>query len=179
MRSEREVNVMVEDAYASLTRRAYQDFESGDLDLLGVVMGQDVVWHEPGRSSLAGEYKGLEAVLGFLGQLKARSGGTFRAEILDLFSEPERVVVLQRETAVRSGKALDEIAAVDFEIHHGKITEVTSYHADTYKFDEFWGDGEQGDESGQDYEIGWGDIESELYCSSREACIGGFSFPGT
>ena len=41
---------MTENAYESVTRRAYQDFESGDLDLLGVVMGQDVVWHEPGRS---------------------------------------------------------------------------------------------------------------------------------
>ena len=40
---------MAEDAYESLVRRTYQDFESGDLDLLGVVMAEDVVWHEPGR----------------------------------------------------------------------------------------------------------------------------------
>ena len=129
---------MAEDAYGSLMRRAYQDFESGDLDLLQVVMGQDVVWHEPGRSSLAGDYKGPEAVLGFLGQLRARSGGTFKIEILDVLSEPERAVVLQRETATRSGKDLDVIAAVEFEIHHEKITEVTVYQADTYQFDEFW-----------------------------------------
>jgi len=46
--------VVVEDAYESLIRRTYQDFESGDLDLLNVVMAEDVIWHEPGRSSLAG-----------------------------------------------------------------------------------------------------------------------------
>jgi uncharacterized protein len=132
---------MAEDAYASLIRRAYQDFESGDLDLLRVVMGQDVVWHEPGRSSLAGDYKGPEAVLDFLGQLQARSGGTFKVEVLDVLSEPERAVVFQRETATRIGKALDAIAVVDFEIHHQKITEVTVYHSDTYQFDEFWEDG--------------------------------------
>jgi len=130
---------MGESAYESVVRRAYQDFESGDLDLLKVVMADDVVWHEPGRSSLAGDYKGPEAVLGFLGALKARSGGTFRIEVLDVLSEPERAVVLQRETATRSGKVLEVIAAVDFEIHHGKITEVTVYQADTYQFDEFWG----------------------------------------
>ncbi|HVA03559.1 MAG TPA: nuclear transport factor 2 family protein [Acidimicrobiales bacterium] len=129
---------MTEDPYESLIRRAYQDFESGDLDLLGVVMGQDVVWHEPGRSGLAGDYKGPEAVLGFLGQLRSRSGGTFRIEVLDVLSEPERAVVLQRETATRTGRTLDVIAAVDFEIHHAKITEVTVYQADTYQFDEFW-----------------------------------------
>jgi ketosteroid isomerase-like protein len=104
-------------------------------------MGHDVVWHEPGRSSLAGDCKGPEAVLGFLEQLKARRGGTFKIEILDVLSEPERAVVLQRETATRNGKALDVIAAVDFEIHNGKITEVTVYQADTYQFDGFWGDG--------------------------------------
>jgi len=131
---------MVEDAYISLIRRAYQDFELGDLDLLRVVMAPDVVWHEPGRSILAGDYKGPEAVLEFLGQLKARSNGTFKVEVLDVLSEPERAVVFQRETATRNGKALDVIAAVDFEIHHQKITEVTVYQADTYQFDEFWAD---------------------------------------
>ena len=131
---------MAEDAYESVVRRAYQDFESGDLDLLAVVMAQDVVWHEPGRSPLAGDYKGPEAVLDFLGQLKARSDGTFKIEIVDVLTEPERAVVFQRETATRNGKDLDVIAAVDFEIHHGKITEVTVYQADTYQFDEFWED---------------------------------------
>jgi ketosteroid isomerase-like protein len=132
---------MAEDVYGSLIRRAYEDFESGDLELLKVVMAEDVVWHEPGRSGLSGDYKGPEAVLGFLRQLKAWSGDTFRIEILDVLSEPERAVVFQRETATRGGKALDVIVAVDFEIHHEKITEVTVYQTDTYQFDEFWGDG--------------------------------------
>jgi len=131
---------MAEDAYESVVRRAYQDFESGDLDLLGVVMANDVVWHEPGRSALAGDYQGPEAVLGFLGQLRSRSDGTFKIEVVDVLSEPERAVVLQRETATRADKILDVVTAVDFEIHHGKITEVTVYQADTYQFDEFWAD---------------------------------------
>jgi hypothetical protein len=49
-------------------------------------------------------------------------------------------VVFQRETARREGNVLDVITAVDFEIHHSKITEVTVYQADTYQFDEFWED---------------------------------------
>ena len=131
---------MAEDAYSSVVRRAFENFESGDLDLLGVVMAPDVVWHEPGRSSLAGDYKGPEDVLGFLGQLNARSYGSFRVEILDVLSESERAVVFLRETAFRGEKTLDVIAVVDFEIHRQKITEVTVYHADTYQFDEFWAD---------------------------------------
>lgn len=133
-----EVNVMTGDAYESLIRRAYKDFESGDLDLLRVVLGEDVVWHQPGRSSLAGDYKGPEAVLGLLAELRARTGGTFKVEILDVLSEPGRAVVFQRETATRLGKSLDVVAAVDLEIHHERITEVTIYQTDAYQFDEFW-----------------------------------------
>jgi hypothetical protein len=161
----RRTYVMPEDAYESLVRRTYQDFESGDLDLLGVVMAQEVVWHEPGRSSLAGDYKGPEEVLGFLGELKARTGGTFKIEVLDVLSEPERAVVFQRETAMRTEKTLDVIVAVEFEIHNGKITEVTVYQHDTYAFDEFWVD-DPGNEDSMD------DIKSELGCSAREAGIG-------
>ncbi len=153
---------MTENAYESLVRRTYQDFESGDLDLLGVVMAQDVVWHEPGRSCLAGHYKGPEEVLGFLRQLKSRSRGTFKIEVLDVLSEPERAVVLQRESATKDDKGLDVIAAVEFEVHHGKITEVTVYQHDTYAFDEFWAD-----DSNEDDDMD--DIKSELESSAREA----------
>ncbi|HVB94007.1 MAG TPA: nuclear transport factor 2 family protein [Acidimicrobiales bacterium] len=151
-------------------RKTYEDFESGDLDLLGVVMAEEVVWHEPGRSSLAGHYKGPKQVLGFLGELKARSSGTFKIEVLDVLSEAERAVVLQRETAMKNGKILDVIAAVEFEIHHGKITEATVYQHDAYAFDEFWAE-DSGEEDNMD-DIEMDDIELELECSTREAGVG-------
>ena len=103
-------------------------------------MGERVVWHQPGRTHLAGDYTGPKAVLGLLAELRVRSGGTFHVEVLDVLSKPERAVVLQRETATRNGRNLDVVAALDFEIHHEKITEVTVYQADTYQFDEFWVD---------------------------------------
>lgn len=128
------------DTYEPLVRQLYQAFESGDLDLIGVRMADDVVWHEPGRSSLAGDYKGPQTVLDFLGRLRAQSASTFSLEILDVLSEPGRAVVFHRETASKVDRDLDVIAAVDFEFHQGKITEATVYHTDQYAFDEFWGD---------------------------------------
>jgi ketosteroid isomerase-like protein len=157
--------LMPENAYESLVRRTYEDFETGDLDLLGVVMAQEVVWHEPGRSDLAGDYRGPNEVLGFLRELKARTGGTFKIEVLDVLSEPERAVVFQRETAMKHEKVLDVISAVNFEIHNGKITEVTVYQNDAYAFDEFWAD-----DSGT--EVDMEDIKSELENSTREAGVG-------
>ena len=126
--------------YEAVVRKTYREFEQGDLDLLRVVMADDVIWHEPGKSGLAGDYQGPEAVLGLLGELKDRSGGTFEIEVLDVLAKEERAVVLQRETATRNGRSLDVIAAVEFEIHHEKVTEATVYHCDGYQFDEFWAD---------------------------------------
>lgn len=121
-----------------LIRHAYELFDTGDIDLVHVALADAAIWHQPGRSGLAGDYKGPEEILGFLTKLRELSGGTFKADIVDVLAGTERVVVFQHETASRAGKQLDVIAAVDFEIHHSKVTEITVYQADTYQFDEFW-----------------------------------------
>jgi ketosteroid isomerase-like protein len=117
---------------------AYHLFASGDVDLMHVVFADNAVWHEPGRGPLAGDYKGPAEILGFLRQLRDLSGGTFRTKVCDILAETERVVVLQQDTGTRNGRLLDVLVALDFEIHHGKVTEVTVYHQDLYRFDEFW-----------------------------------------
>jgi uncharacterized protein len=129
---------MTEHHNLKLVRRAYECFERGDIDTLREIMAPDVVWHEPGRSPLAGDHKGPDAVLAFLQALRDRAGGTFRVEIVDMLVDVERVVVFQRERAERDGDELDVLAAVDFEIHYGHVTEVCVYQADTYRFDEFF-----------------------------------------
>jgi ketosteroid isomerase-like protein len=129
---------MTEHPNARLIRHGYDAFAHGDLEALREFMAPDVVWHEPGRSPLAGDYKGPEGVLMLLGELRARSDGTFTVEIVDLLATGQRAVAIQEESARRGDRALDMASAVEFEIHQGKITEVTVYHADTYHFDEFW-----------------------------------------
>jgi len=129
---------MSEHPNAKLVRHGYAAFANGDIEALREFMAPDLVWHEPGRSPLAGDHKGPEGVLALLGQLRARSDRTFAVEIVDLLVSAERVVAIQEETARCGDRALDMASAVEFEIHHGMITEVTVYHADTYHFDEFW-----------------------------------------
>jgi ketosteroid isomerase-like protein len=129
---------MAEHANAKLIRRGHESFAKGDLEALREWMADDVVWHEPGRSPLAGDYKGPEGVLELLGKLRDRSDGTFTVELVDVLANAERAVAIQEESARRGDRELDMASAVEFEIHRGKITEVTVYHSDTYHFDDFW-----------------------------------------
>lgn len=129
---------MTEHPNVRVVRRGFESFAKGDLEALRELMSEDVVWHEPGRSPLGGDYKGPAGVLELLRKLQERSEGSFEVVIIDVLVTTDRAVVIQEETARRGGRVLDMASVVEFEIHQGKISEVTVYHEDTYHFDEFW-----------------------------------------
>ena len=129
---------MTEHPNARLIRHGYAAFARGDLDAIRELMAHDVVWHEPGRSPIAGDYKGPDGVMRLLRDLRDRSDGTFAIDLIDVVPNADRVIALQEETATRKDRHLDVASAVDFEIHRGKITEVTVYQSDSYQFDAFW-----------------------------------------
>jgi ketosteroid isomerase-like protein len=121
-----------------LVRRCYECFNSGDLSALQDMFAPNVVWHEPGRSPIGGDYHGPAAVGSFLQRLWRVSGGTLDVDLVDVMVSGDRAVAVQRVTASAGDRELDEVDALDFEVHGGRITEVSVYQQDTYAFDEFW-----------------------------------------
>src|SRR6266581_9245239 len=92
----------------AIMRRAYDAFNTGDINTLTELFDESAVWHLPGRSSFAKDYQGRDATLAYFGQLAQETGGTFRAELLSALPDDEdRVVGLQRSIADRNGKHLD------------------------------------------------------------------------
>ena len=130
---------MTEHPNVKLISRGYDAFAAGDLERFGELFDPAVVWHEPGRSALGGDYQGREGVLELFGKLHTLSEGTFKFGLVDILATADRAVALHELTAQRGDRVLDMASAVEFEIHRGKITEVTVYHDDTHHFDEFWG----------------------------------------
>ena len=51
-----------------LIRRGYEAFNKGDAATLRELFDPEIVWHFPGRSVLAGDHRGTDAVLGFFGR---------------------------------------------------------------------------------------------------------------
>ena len=121
-----------------LVRTMVQAFMNGDLETVGSVFASDAVWELPGRGRLAGEYKGREAIIGFLASSFELSGGTLRLELMDVLASENGAAQLQRVTADHEGRHLDCVEVIAHEISAGQI--VRTYHRpDPYAIDAFFG----------------------------------------
>ncbi len=124
---------------AAIMQRAYDAFNSGDMETLIETFDEGAVWHLPGRSSMANDYQGRDATLAYFGQLAQKTGGTFRAELERLLADDDdRVVGIQRSTADRDGKHLDVGNSIVFQLKDGRIIDGREHFHDLYAWDEFW-----------------------------------------
>ena len=123
----------------AIMRRGYEAFNVGDMDTLIEVFDESIVWHLPGRSSYADDYRGREATLTYFGHLAEETGGTFRAQLERLIGDDDdRVVGIQRSTADREGKHLDVDNCIVFQLKDGRVTDGLEHFNDLYAWDEFW-----------------------------------------
>ena len=121
-----------------LARRGYEAFSSGDLDALNEMFSEDVRWHTPGRSQIAGDLQGRDAVYGQFAKIAELSGGTFSLSIHDVLANDEHAVVLVTATASREGKSFEDNQVHILHVSDGKVTEFWGHPGDQHKADEFW-----------------------------------------
>jgi ketosteroid isomerase-like protein len=123
-----------------LFRKGYEAFQRGDLDTIRDLFADDIVWHVGGRSQLAGDYRGKDEVLGWLGKNVELTGGTFRVDVHDILANDEHGVAITTVSAEREGKKLEDARGVQvIHIRDGKVSESWLLAEDSYTNDEFWG----------------------------------------
>jgi hypothetical protein len=123
----------------AIMQRAYDAFNTGDIDTLTEIFDESVAWHLPGRSSMADDYQGRDATLAYFGLLAERSGGTFRAQLEHLAADgDDRVVGIQHSTADRDGEHLDVSDCIVFTLKDGRVTDGREHFEDLYAWDDFW-----------------------------------------
>ena len=124
---------------AAIVRRGYEAFNKGDLSSLRELFGDDVSWHTPGRSPLAGDVVGRDAVFARLGRYVAETGGTFRADLVRVLTDEDgRVIGIHHNVAERGGKRLDVYCCIVFELENGRILTGREHFSDLHAWDEFW-----------------------------------------
>ncbi len=93
------------------SRKGYEAFAKGDLATLTEQWREDIRWHEPGTSELAGDYEGPQAVFGMFARLMELTESSFRAEPVLLCADDEHGMALVRFTAHRGDRHLDTLVA--------------------------------------------------------------------
>jgi ketosteroid isomerase-like protein len=103
------------------------------------VLAEDVVWHVPGRSAIAGEYRGVDEVLAYFGRRRDRADETFRITPRGMLAEGERVVHFADGEAELDGVRRSWRTIGIFRVIEGRIAECWLLPFDQYEFDEIWG----------------------------------------
>ena len=126
-------------ASEDVVRRFYQAVADVDFDVAERCFAPDALWHLPGRSPIAGDHRGWAQIRDdFLSKLGPLSGGTFRAELLDVAVGDTYVVAVQRATASRGERKLDITGCQLIRVSNGVIDNVRGHYSDQSALDAFW-----------------------------------------
>ena len=122
-----------------VVRQGYKAFGEGDLDTLRTLYAPDAVHVAVGNNPLSGEYKGVDDILAYYGQLFEQSNGTFAAELQSTRAEgDDTVVASHRNKGQRGDKVLDQDETLTFTLSDGKFTRLEENHSDPAAYDDFW-----------------------------------------
>jgi uncharacterized protein len=121
-------------------RRLYAAVSAGDLSAIAECFHEKAVWHLPGANALSGTHRGWSAIRdNLLAKQGPLSGGTFRAQLLDLAVGSEYIVAVVRATADGAGHRLDQTVCQLMRVQEGKIVEVRGHYSDEAALNGFWG----------------------------------------
>ncbi len=127
---------MAEHPNAQLWRRAQEAFSRRDMDALRTLWADDIVYHVPGASPIAGDHKGLDAVLALFAKIVEM--GIRIVDVHDVLASDDHVVALVRGTASRRGQQMSMNQANIYHVRDGKIAEAWLLPTDQLAFDEFF-----------------------------------------
>ncbi len=114
-------------------------FNANDVATALKYTDENVIYHVPGRSSVAGEYRGIRDYHEALRRGREMSGNTLSLEPRAVLADDQHLVVYGRIRAQRLGRTLDSDHCVVFRFDGDRIVEARTIPVDLYAWDEFWG----------------------------------------
>lgn len=124
---------------AEVVKELYRAFSAQDVPTLLELFDPDVVWHQSGRSVLAGAHSGVDAVMSFFGRVGELSQGTFTVELHDVASGDGHTTSMHTGRGQARGLVLEDHNVLVCHVRDGRLTEVWEHHQDMYAVDAFWG----------------------------------------
>jgi hypothetical protein len=121
-----------------LLRRGFDAYAHRDLDAISRILHPDVAWHWPGRSPMAGDYRGIGEVLMMFARAFERAGDSLTFDVHDVLANDEHGIALVVTTVTRRGETYEDRSVYLVHFGAGTITEVWTYAWDQYADDALW-----------------------------------------
>jgi ketosteroid isomerase-like protein len=121
-----------------LLREEYRARADRDDRSLADVFADDVVWHVPGKSAIAGEYRGRDQVMEYVLRRRALADDTFEITVEDVLANDAHGIVIASGSAVRGGERVVWRAHGLYRFAEGRIAEGWVLPEDQYAFDAIW-----------------------------------------
>ena len=118
---------------------ALDAFNRNDLAALSEVVAADFVYRIPGRSSVAGEFYGVDGFVEALSRLREQSEGTIQLTPLIVLADAENLIARAHVTAQRGDKRLDTENCYAFRFVGGKVAHGQVFLSDPDQVQDFWG----------------------------------------
>ena len=126
----------------SVVRRFHAEqarmYAGGSIDGIRGLLADEVVWHVPGTSAIAGEHAGVDAVLEYFRKRRDMTDATFRVIVHGAAMIAGRVVQLAGGAAVRDGREVTWETVGVFRVADGRIAECWLIPFDQAEFDRIW-----------------------------------------
>jgi ketosteroid isomerase-like protein len=120
-------------------RNRYDALLAGDVSAAAVVFDDASVLHVPGRSGLAGDYQGEEAIVGVLGRMAEYTHDTLQFGSPKLMAEDAHILVLRGHISATVARTqLDTDVIHVLSLRGNKIQEAWLFSLNQDDFDEFW-----------------------------------------
>jgi ketosteroid isomerase-like protein len=116
--------------------RLYMD---GDVAAAREMLSADITWHVPGRSPIAGSYRGRDEVIEYMLARRVLANGTFRMHRLDVLTgSGSTVAVLTDGSAQIDGVDRRWSTVGLYRLEDGRVAECWLLPLDQAEFDDIW-----------------------------------------
>lgn len=123
---------------AELHRRQAEMYAGGPVEPVAELLAESVVWRVPGKSPIAGEHRGVDAVLEYFVKRRELASATMKMHPGEVLADEEAVVQLVDGTAQLRGEEIRWRTVGVYRVEGGRIREVWLIPLDLDLFDRIW-----------------------------------------
>jgi uncharacterized protein len=121
-----------------LARELYARLAARDLAGYFDLVADDAIFHIGGDSTVAGDYRGKDAIAALGMNVMQETDGTFRTELISVLANNSHATTLHRWSADRRGQHIEMNNFNVYRFANGLLAERWEYLEDQQAHDAFW-----------------------------------------